>query len=67
MTNWLYKLYKITEYINDTIPSYRIDNSKEGYNEALSKKTDLTMKENNTVMKMLSIDIVKLHPFNNKK
>ena len=25
-TNWSYKLYKITEIINDTIPSYRIDN-----------------------------------------
>ena len=24
-TNWSYKLYKITEIINDTIPSYRID------------------------------------------
>ena len=25
-TNWSYKLYKITEIINDTIPSYHIDN-----------------------------------------
>ena len=25
-TNWSYKLYKITEIINDTIPSYRLDN-----------------------------------------
>ena len=25
-TNWSYKLYKITEIINDTIPSYEIDN-----------------------------------------
>ena len=27
-TNWLYKLYKITENITDTIERYRIDNSK---------------------------------------
>ena len=24
-TNWSYKLYEITEVINDTIPSYRTD------------------------------------------
>ena len=28
-TNWSYKLYKITEIINDTIPSYKIDNLTE--------------------------------------
>ena len=57
-TNWSYKLYKITEIINDTIPSYKIDNLKERYNESLLKKTELTMKENKDVMKKLSIDIV---------
>ena len=57
-TNWSYKLYKISEIINDTIPSYHIDNLKEKYNESLLKKTDLTMKENNSVMKKLKIDIV---------
>ena len=25
-TNWSYKLYKINEIINDTIPAYKIDN-----------------------------------------
>ena len=54
-TNWSYKLYKITEIINDTIPSYRIDNLPERYNESLLKKTELTMKENNSVMKKLNI------------
>ena len=54
-TNWSYKLYKITEIINDTIPSYRLDNLKERYNESLLKKTELTLKENNTVMKKLKI------------
>ena len=57
-TNWSYKLYKITEIINDTIPSYKIDNLKERYNESLLKKTELTMKENNSVMKKLKLDIV---------
>ena len=57
-TNWSYKLYKITETINDTIPSYKIDNLPERYNESLLKKTDLRLKENNTVMKKLKIDIV---------
>ena len=57
-TNWSYKLYKITEIINDTMPSYRIDNLKERYNESLLKKTELTMKENKDVMKKLKIDIV---------
>ena len=28
-TNWSYKLYKITEIINDTLPIYHIDNLKE--------------------------------------
>ena len=54
-TNWSYKLYKITEIINDTIPSYHIDNLKERYNESLLKKTELTLKENNTVMKKLNL------------
>ena len=44
-TNWSYKLYKITEIINDTIPSYKINDLPERCNEALLKKTDLTMKE----------------------
>ena len=57
-TNWSYNLYKITEIINDTIPSYKIDNLSERYNESLLKKTNLTMKENNSVMKKLKIDIV---------
>ena len=54
-TNWSYKLYKITEIINDTIPSYKIDNLKERYNEALLKKTELTLKENYNVMKKLNL------------
>ena len=57
-TNWSYKLYKIKEIINDTIPAYKIDNLSERYNESLLKKTNLTMKENNSVIKKLRLDIV---------
>ena len=57
-TNWSYKLYKITEIINDTIPSYHIDNLKERYNESLLKKTELSLKQNKDVMKKSKIDIV---------
>ena len=55
-TNWSYKLYKITEKINDTIPAYKINNLKEKYNEALLKKTELTLKENDNVMKKLNLN-----------
>ena len=54
-TNWSYKLYKIKEIINDTVPSYRIDNLKERYNEVLLKKTELTMNEYKDAMKKLNI------------
>ena len=54
-TNWSYKFYKITEIINDTIPSYHIDNLPERYNESLLKRTELSMKENNSVMKKLNL------------
>ena len=57
-TNWSHKLNKITEIINDTIPSYKINNLPERYNESLLKKTELTLKENKDVMKKLKIDIV---------
>ena len=54
-TNWSYKLYKITEIVKDTVPAYKIDNLPERYNESLLKKTELTLKENNTVMKKLKL------------
>ena len=58
-TNWSYKLYKITEIINDTIPTYKIDNLPERYNEALLKKTELTLEEKNNVMKKLNLSLIK--------
>ena len=54
--NWSYNLYTVTEISNDTVPSYRIDNLQERYNEALLKKIELTTKENDTVMKKLNIN-----------
>ena len=45
----------MTEDINDTIPSYRIDGLLERYNVALVKITKLTMKENEVVTKLLDI------------
>ena len=55
MTNFSYNLYKINQIINDTKPSYRIDNLPERYNEVLWKKTKLTMKENDRVLKKLNL------------
>ena len=55
-TNWSYNLYKITEIIKDTIPSYYIDNLSERYNESLLKKTVLSFKQNKDVMKALNLN-----------
>ena len=45
-TNWSYKLYKITEITNDTIPKYRVDNlPQRRYKQALLKKTELSMRK----------------------
>ena len=54
-TNWSYKLYKITEIINDTLPAFKIDNLPKRYNESLLKKNDSTIKVNNSVMKKINI------------
>ena len=54
-TNWLYKLYKIKEIFNDTVPSYRLDNLPERFKESLLKKTELTIQENKDVMTKLNI------------
>ena len=59
-TNWSYKLYKITEISNDTKPSYHIDNLPKPYNEALLKKTELSMKENKAFMEALNLIEIKM-------
>ena len=41
--------------IKDTLPAYKIDNSSERYNEALLKKTELTLKENKDVMRAFDL------------
>ena len=56
-TNWSYKLYKITEVINDTIPKYRINNLPERYNQSLLLKSQLTMEENDEVMLNLRLGV----------
>ena len=55
LTNWSYKLYTITEIIQDTVPSYRIDYLPERYNENLLLPTKLTLEQNNQVMKKLNL------------
>ena len=54
-TNWSYKLYPITEIIHDTTPSYRINNLPKRYNENLLLPTNLTLEQNNQVMKELNL------------
>ena len=55
-TNWIYKMYKITEIVKDTIPSYKINQLPERYNEALLKKTQLSLKVDNEVIKALNLN-----------
>ena len=54
-TNYSYKLYKITEVIHDTIPSYKIDYLPERYNENLLLPSKLNLDENNQIMKRLNL------------
>ena len=54
-TNYSFKLYTITEVIQDTIPSYRIDYLPERYNQNLLLPTKLSHDENNKIMKELNL------------
>ena len=54
-TNYSYLLYRITEVIHDTIPSYRNDYLPERYNENLLLPSKLSLEENNQVMKELNL------------
>ena len=54
-TNWSYKLYTITEIIHDTIPSNRINYLPKRYNENLLLPTNITLEQNNQVMKELKL------------
>ena len=57
--NWSERLYKNFEFFNVTIPSYKINQNHGNYNEALLKKTQLTMKENDSFLKNLNITEIK--------
>ena len=51
----LYKLSKITEIINDTIPSYRIDNLPKRLTQSLMEKTELSMEKFIDVLKAVKL------------
>ena len=53
--NWSYKKYKITEFVKVSKSIYKTHNLLERYNESLLKKTELTIKENDSVLKKLNI------------
>ena len=48
-------MYKLSEINNDTIPTYKIDNSPEGNKESFLKKNNLTINEIYSVMKRLTL------------
>ena len=53
--NWSNMLYKITNFVYGTIPSYKLDKLPQRYNEALLKKIELTLKENKDVRNALGL------------
>ena len=54
-TNSSYKLYTNTEIIHDTIPSNRNNYLPKIYNENLLLPTNITLEQNNQVMKELNL------------
>ena len=54
-TNWSYFLYTMKEVIHDTIPSNGKNYLPERYNENLLRSTNLTLDENNQIMKELNL------------
>ena len=52
-TNWSYKLYTITEIVDDSIPGYRIDSLPERYDQTLLQISKLFLQENKLVMEKL--------------
>ena len=54
-TNWSYKYYKTSQNIIDTIPSFEIDNLLERHNELLLKRSNETLKENDSVMNNINL------------
>ena len=54
-TNYAYELYRITEVIQDTIPSFRISYLPERFNQNLLLPAKLFLDENNQVMEKLNL------------
>ena len=54
-TVYSYEVYKITEVVHDTIPSYRMNHRPERYNQNLLLPTKLSLEENIIVMKELNL------------
>ena len=54
-TNYSYKIYKITEVLYKTVPSYRIDHLPERFNGNLLLPTKISLDENNRVMRELNL------------
>ena len=52
--NYSYEIYKRTEVIHDTIPSFTINFSPDRYNENFLKPTIVNLIENNIVVKDLN-------------
>ena len=44
--NWSYNLYRITGIIGEIVPTYLIDFLPERYSQSISKKSKLTLQEN---------------------
>ena len=53
------KLYKITEFISDKKPCYKIDKLPERYNDSLLAMSELTLNEIQDVTKILNITQIK--------
>ena len=58
-TNYSYNLYAITEFIHDTIPSYRIDFLLERFNQNLLLPTILTLEENPASFERINFNSIK--------
>ena len=59
-SNWSYKLFKVTEILDDTIASCRNDNLTGRYKETFLKKTELTMNQNEDVIEALNLNWIKM-------
>ena len=66
-TNCSYKLNTITDIMHDTKPSYHRKSLPEEYREILEKKSEVTLEENDKVMKKSDFRQIQLSLNINKK